>query len=175
MFLIRPSCVLFFVALIRQFFNDVDWGVLDYLIIDTPPGTADEHIVLAEFFAASKGLLLGALLVTTPQWVSLADVSKEIDFCRSTGLPILGLVENMNQFICPHCAHPCNLFGSQGGKILAERANVPFLASLPIDPKLSIIMEDSPLGKFIELLPKTDSFSKVDSIIDFFSSSASPN
>jgi len=89
-------------AMIRQFLTDVQWGYLDYLIVDTPPGTSDEHISIVESLRDHNPD--GAVLVTTPQAVALADVRKELNFCRKVGLEILGVVENMSGFVCPHCA-----------------------------------------------------------------------
>jgi Mrp family chromosome partitioning ATPase len=88
-------------AMIKQFVQDVAWGSLDFLVIDTPPGTSDEHITIVEFLSAFSPK---AIMVTTPQAVSLSDVRKEISFCRKTGLELLGLIENMSGFVCPHCA-----------------------------------------------------------------------
>ncbi len=89
-------------GLIRQFLTDVLWENLDYLIIDTPPGTSDEHISIVNYLAKTN--LLGAIIVTTPQEVALADVRKEINFCNKTGLKVIGVVENMSGFVCPKCA-----------------------------------------------------------------------
>ncbi|KAL2298731.1 hypothetical protein Nmel_014322 [Mimus melanotis] len=89
-------------ALIKQFVTDVAWGDLDFLIVDTPPGTSDEHISTVE--ALRPHQLLGAVLVTTPQAVSVGDVRRELTFCRKAGLRILGIVENMSGFVCPHCS-----------------------------------------------------------------------
>ena len=89
-------------AMIKQFLQDVCWGELDYLIIDTPPGTSDEHISVVEFLKAFNPD--GAVIVTTPQGVALADVRKELSFCKKVELPILGVVENMSGFVCPHCS-----------------------------------------------------------------------
>lgn len=88
--------------MIKQFLQDVCWGELDYLIIDTPPGTSDEHISVVEFLKAFNPD--GAVIVTTPQGVALADVRKELSFCKKVELPILGVVENMSGFVCPHCS-----------------------------------------------------------------------
>jgi Mrp family chromosome partitioning ATPase len=88
-------------GLIKQFFTDVVWEDLDYLIIDTPPGTSDEHISVVQYLKKAK--VTGAVIVTTPQEVSLSDVRKEINFCRKTETPIIGVVENMTGFVCPHC------------------------------------------------------------------------
>lgn len=90
------------VAMIKQFLQDVYWGELDYLLIDTPPGTSDEHIGVVEYLKEFNPD--GAVIVTTPQGVAIADVRKELSFCRKVKLPILGVVENMSGYICPHCA-----------------------------------------------------------------------
>ena len=87
--------------MIKQFLKDVDWGVLDFLLVDTPPGTSDEHLSIVQFLKESG--MDGAIIITTPQEVSMADVRKEINFCRKVGLPILGVVENMSGFVCPNC------------------------------------------------------------------------
>jgi predicted Fe-Mo cluster-binding NifX family protein len=116
---------------IRQFISDVDWGELDYLIIDSPPGTGDEPLSVAQTITGAK-----AIIVTTPQEVSLADVRKSISFCRTVNMPIFGLIENMSGFVCPHCAKPMELFGSGGGFKTALAMNVPFLGRLPFDPQM---------------------------------------
>lgn len=111
------------------------------MIIDTPPGTSDEHITVMECMKdvtqASK--CDGAVVVTTPQEVSLEDARKEITFCRKTGINILGVIENMSGFVCPNCAECTNIFSSGGGQILAEKAGVPLLGSLPIDPRVTML------------------------------------
>lgn len=122
-------------AMIRQFLSDVQWGELDYLIIDTPPGTSDEHISLAEFLTPLQRPP-SAVLVTTPQAISLNDVMKEINFCRQTGLKMLGLIENMSGYVCPHCSDCTNIFSTKGGESLAKREGLLFLGRLPIDTKL---------------------------------------
>lgn len=87
------------IGMIKQFLRDVDWGQLDYLLVDTPPGTSDEHLSLVSYLSESH--IDGVILITTPQEVALQDVRKEIGFCRKVGLKILGLVENMSAFVCP--------------------------------------------------------------------------
>lgn len=121
-------------AMIKQFLTDVYWQDLDYLIIDTPPGTSDEHISVIE--NVQQWNPEGAVLVTTPQGVAIGDVRREISFCRKTGVKILGLIENMSGFVCPACSECTNIFSSGGGEALANHANIPFLGRLPIDPKL---------------------------------------
>jgi Mrp family chromosome partitioning ATPase len=88
-------------GLIKQFLRDVDWEELEYLLVDTPPGTSDEHMSIVQYMKESG--ITGAVIVTTPQEVSLLDVRKEITFCKKTGVPIIGVVENMSGFICPKC------------------------------------------------------------------------
>lgn len=127
-------------AMIRQFLSDVVWGDLDYLLIDTPPGTSDEHISVAETLqqAANPD---GAVLVTTPQGVATADVRKELSFCRKVGFNVLGVIENMSGYVCPHCAECTNIFSKGGGKALAEQFNLPFLGAVPIDPQFVLMIE----------------------------------
>jgi len=125
-------------ALIKQFLTEVDWGTnLDVLIIDTPPGTSDEHLSIATYL--SKANIDGAILVTTPQDVSILDVRKEIDFCNKTKIPIIGVVENMSVFVCPKCKVPTEVFPrtNGGGEALANEFGIPFLGRIPIDPSLA--------------------------------------
>lgn len=127
-------------AMIRQFLNDVMWGELDYLVIDTPPGTSDEHITVATELQSLKPD--GAVLVTTPQEVAAADVRKELSFCRKVNFNILGLIENMSGYVCPHCQECCNVFSKGGGQTLSKQFNIPFLGSIPLDPQLIQIVEN---------------------------------
>lgn len=124
-------------AMIKQFLTDVCWEEIDYLIIDTPPGTSDEHITVMECMRDVK--CDGAILVTTPQEVALEDVRKEVTFCRKTGIKIIGIVENMSGFVCPNCQECTNIFSSGGGAALAELSNVPLLGVLPIDPRVGAL------------------------------------
>lgn len=124
-------------AMIKQFLTDVHWEDLDYLIIDTPPGTSDEHITVMECMREVK--CDGAIIVTTPQEVALEDVRKQVTFCRKTGIPIIGIVENMSGFVCPNCKECTNIFSSGGGKALAELINKPLLGTLPIDPRVGVL------------------------------------
>lgn len=130
-------------AMVRQFLTDVLWGELDYLLIDTPPGTSDEHISLAETLMknAFPGQVSGAVVVTTPQAVATADVKKELNFCTKTGINVIGVVENMSGFVCPNCSECTNIFSSGGGKVMAHDFNVRFLASVPIDPQFVLLVE----------------------------------
>ncbi|RKF63091.1 Cytosolic Fe-S cluster assembly factor CFD1 [Golovinomyces cichoracearum] len=130
-------------AMVRQFLSDVLWGDLDYLLIDTPPGTSDEHISLAETLltAVTQDQVAGAVVVTTPQAVATADVKKELNFCIKTGINVIGIVENMSGFVCPQCSECTKVFGSGGGKKMAEEFHFKFLASVPVDPQLVILFE----------------------------------
>lgn len=123
--------------MIKQFLTEVDWGdTLDYLIVDTPPGTSDEHLSLVQFLKSTYNF--AAVVVTTPQEVSLLDVRKELDFTRKVGLPVLGVVENMSAFVCPKCKVTSEIFPKNtGGAVqMAQEMNVPFLGSVPLDPSL---------------------------------------
>lgn len=117
-------------TLIKQFLKDVVWGELDYLIVDCPPGTGDELISIVQLLEGADG----AVIVTTPQDVALNDVRKSITFCREVKLPVIGVVENMSGFVCPHCGTTVDIFKSGGGERLAEEMGVPFLGRIPIDP-----------------------------------------
>jgi Mrp family chromosome partitioning ATPase len=118
-------------AAIRQFLGDVDWGDLDYLIIDAPPGTGDEPLTVAHFIKDAQ-----AIIVTTPQEVALADVRKSIRFCRQVDMEILGLVENMSGYACPKCGEILNIFGTDGGRRTAKEKGINFLGKIPLDPSL---------------------------------------
>ncbi|MEW6328167.1 MAG: Mrp/NBP35 family ATP-binding protein [Thermodesulfobacteriota bacterium] len=117
------------ISAIRQFLSDVEWGELDYLIVDAPPGTGDEPLTVAQTIPEAR-----AVIVTTPQEVSLADVRKSINFCREVNLSILGIVENMSGQKCPRCGHEILLFKSGGGEKTANEMGIPFLGRIPIDP-----------------------------------------
>ncbi|MCP4694938.1 MAG: Mrp/NBP35 family ATP-binding protein, partial [Desulfobacterales bacterium] len=116
---------------IRQFIGDVDWGELDYLIIDAPPGTGDEPLTVAQLIPDAR-----AVIVTTPQEVALADVRKSINFCKSVNMEIFGLVENMSGYTCPHCGETMDLFGAGGGERTALSAGLTFLGRIPFDPEM---------------------------------------
>lgn len=116
---------------IRQFIADVEWGDLDFLIIDAPPGTGDEPLTVAQQIPDAQ-----AVIVTTPQEVALADVRKSISFCRTVKLEIFGLVENMSGLACPHCGEKIDLFGAGGGERTATEMGIRFLGRIPIDPKM---------------------------------------
>jgi len=117
---------------IKQFVTDVSWGNLDYLIVDCPPGTGDEPLSIVQLLGNADG----AVIVTTPQQLSVIDVKKCITFCRQLNLPVLGVIENMSGFVCPHCNHRTDIFTGDGGKQMAKDFDVPFLGSIPIDPEV---------------------------------------
>ncbi|GAM88560.1 hypothetical protein ANO11243_065940 [Dothideomycetidae sp. 11243] len=125
-------------GLIKQFLKDVEWGDMDFLVVDTPPGTSDEHLSVNAFLKESG--VDGAVLVTTPQEVSLLDVRKEIDFCRKADVKILGLVENMSGFVCPKCTHESQIFKptTGGARQLAKDTGIPFLGAVPLDPRIGM-------------------------------------
>ena len=116
---------------IRQFIADVEWGDIDYLIIDSPPGTGDEPLTIAQVISDAK-----AIIVTTPHEVALADVRKSINFCKTVKMEIFGLIENMSGFACPHCGEMVDLFGSGGGEKTALAMGVNFLGRIPFDQNL---------------------------------------
>ena len=119
---------------IRQFIEDVEWGDLDYLIIDMPPGTGDEAISVVQLIPKADG----AVIVTTPQDVAVLDSRKSISFAAQTKLPILGLVENMSGFVCPHCGELTEIFGSGGGEKAAESLKIQFLGRVPLEPGVAM-------------------------------------
>lgn len=117
---------------IEQLLRDVDWGDCDYLIIDSPPGTGDEPLSVCQLISDADG----AVLVTTPQSVATADVRKSITFCRQVRMPVLGVIENMSGYTCPHCGRPSNIMKSGGGETMAREMSVTFLGRLPFDPRI---------------------------------------
>ncbi|KAI4159566.1 MAG: hypothetical protein LQ342_006476 [Letrouitia transgressa] len=142
-------------AMIRQFMSDVLWPPLDYLLIDTPPGTSDEHISLAETLlfapppttatngsASPVSKLAGAVVVTTPQAVAVSDVRKELNFCKKVGIEVLGVVENMSGYVCECCGVGTNLFGKGGGEVMAGEFGVRFLGRVPVDGQWGVLVEE---------------------------------
>ena len=117
---------------LKQLLTDVEWGDLDYLIIDVPPGTGDEPLSVAQLMPDIDG----GIIVTTPQNLSLNDVRKSISFCRQLNVPVVGVVENMSGLICPHCHKLINVFKTGGGEKMAREMGVPFLGSIPLDPRI---------------------------------------
>ena len=144
---------------VKQFMSDVQWGDLDYLIFDMPPGTGDIQLTLVQTIP-----LTGAVIVTTPQDVALADAKKGLVMFNKVNVPVLGIIENMSYYICSHCGQRENIFDSGGGKRTAEELNVPFLGEIPIDTKVRIGGDngnpivhgepDSPQGKIIQRIAR---------------------
>lgn len=118
-------------SMIQQFIGQVAWGDLDVLLIDAPPGTGDEPLTVAQSIKEAK-----AIIVTTPQEVSLSDVRKSINFCKTVKMEVFGLIENMSGFTCPHCQAVLDLFGTGGGERTASDMNVPFLGRIPFDAQM---------------------------------------
>lgn len=158
-------------GLIKQFLTDVNWGPLDCLFIDTPPGTSDEHLSIVTYLAESS--MDGAVIVTTPQEVSLMDVRKEINFCKKVNLPVIGVIENMSGYVCPNCSHEAHIFSPStgGAEAMCKQMGVPFLGRVPLDARvaaagdaglpLSQLNPDGAVGKCIddvieEILKQTD-------------------
>ena len=142
----------------KQFLGDVDWGELDYLLVDLPPGTGDEPLSIAQLIKNVDG----SIIVTTPQDVALLDSRKAVRFSRLLHIPVVGIVENMSGFSCPHCGKTIDLFKIGGGKKAALELNVPFLGGIVIDPD---IVQNSDRGlPFVEVLPDSkaaESFRKI--------------
>jgi ATP-binding protein involved in chromosome partitioning len=117
------------IGIIKQFIGEVNWKDLDYMVIDSPPGTGDEPLTVAQTVPDAK-----AVIVTTPQEISLADIRKSINFCRQVNMHILGIVENMSGLICPHCGKRIELFKAHGGREIAEKEGLTLLGTLPLEP-----------------------------------------
>jgi ATP-binding protein involved in chromosome partitioning len=144
---------------IQQFLGDVKWGDLDWLVIDSPPGTGDEPLSVAQLIPAT-----GALIVTTPQEVSLMDSRKAVAFARRLNLKILGIVENMSGMVCPHCGKRIDLFKTGGGQRAAQELGVPFLGRIPLDPQIVILGDE---GKaFIETQPQSEASQAFMDVVD---------
>lgn len=121
-------------TVIRQFVADVQWGDLDYLVVDLPPGTGDEPLSVGQVLKAVDG----SVIVTTPQEVALLDSRKSVVFSQQLDIPVIGIVENMSGFPCPHCGKEIDLFKQGGGEVAARELNVPFLGRIPIDPQIVV-------------------------------------
>lgn len=142
---------------IQQFIGDVAWGELDFLLVDCPPGTGDEPLTIAQTIADAK-----AVIVTTPQEVSLADVRKSINFCKTVDMEIFGLIENMSGFSCPHCSEVIDMFGTGGGEKTATAMQIPFLGRIPFDSNLVSCGDDgSQFNEQFADSPVTQAFANV--------------
>lgn len=142
---------------IQQFLRDVKWGELDYLVVDLPPGTGDAPLSLSQLVPLS-----GAVIVTTPQDVALQDVVKGIAMFRKLEVPIVGIVENMAHFVCPHCGERSDIFGSGGGRRLAERSSLAFLGEVPLDPDIRVGGDEGrPVVASAPNSPQAEAFRKI--------------
>ena len=121
---------------IQFFFKDVLWGDLDVLVVDTPPGTGDEHLSIMQVVQKAYGVL-----VTTPNALSVADVKKTVGYAKTLSISLLGVIENMGTFVCPHCGEATDIFGKNNGAVFAHDIGVPFLGSIPIDMAMQHALE----------------------------------
>jgi Mrp family chromosome partitioning ATPase len=156
-------------GLIKQFLSEVYWGELDFLIIDTPPGTSDEHLSIAQYLKSSN--IDGAVIITTPQEVSLLDVRKEINFCKKVEIPVIGVVENMSGFVCPKCKTETKIFAptTGGAEKMSKEMQVPFLGSIPLDPRIARASDEGrPFFENYPDSPATIAYKNIiDQILDF--------
>jgi len=145
------------IGVIKQFIADIAWTNADYLIIDSPPGTGDEPLTIAQVIPDTK-----AIIVTTPQEISLADVRKSINFCRQVHMDILGLVENGSGLTCPHCGKTIDLYKTNGGMLTAKKAGLRLLGSLPLEPDI-VTEGDNGTVEWMDKkdLPYTIGFTKI--------------
>jgi len=143
---------------IQQFLGDVAWGNLDWLIIDSPPGTGDEPLSVAQLIPAT-----GAIIVTTPQEVSLMDSRKAVAFARRLELKIFGIVENMSGLECPHCGKSIDLFKTGGGERIAQELNVPFLGRIPIDPRVVTLGDEG--QSILAVHPEAESSKAIQNVV----------
>ncbi|MFI5249460.1 MAG: Mrp/NBP35 family ATP-binding protein [Gemmatimonadales bacterium] len=139
--------------IIGQFLGDVDWGTLDYFIVDMPPGTGDAQLSLVQSTSVHA-----ALIVTTPQQVATGDALRGVKMFQRVGVPVLGIVENMSYFECPHCGKPSSIFGAGGGERLAQEVGLPLLAQIPLDPR---IVEGGDTGRPLVVAEPGSSAAKV--------------
>ncbi len=145
---------------IKQFITDVNWGELDYLIVDLPPGTGDEALTILQLIPK----ITGVVIVTTPQDVALASVRKSINMVKEMHIPILGIVENMSGFVCPKCGHAVNIFGEGGAKKAATDMEITFLGNIPIDANIT---QDSDKGlPFVVQHMKTKAAEAFTAVVD---------
>lgn len=152
-------------GMVKRFLRDVEWGALEYLVIDTPPGTSDEHLSINTLLQSGGGIT-GAILITTPQEVALLDVRREADFCRKAGIKILGVVENMSAFVCPHCTKSSEIFKATtgGGEKLAEELGTRFLGRVPLDPRIGVAGDygESPF----EVYPESEAVRAIERVVE---------
>ncbi len=146
--------------LIMEFLTKVDWNNLDYLIIDLPPGTGDEALTIAQLIRDATG----AIIVTTPSDLAGFVVKKAIMFCKEIGLPIIGIVENMSEFVCPKCGTKYYIFGKDIGRRIAKEMNVRYLGSIPLDPRINECNDKGEI--FVLKFPKSDASRRINEITE---------
>lgn len=146
--------------MIQQFIGEADWGDLDFLVVDAPPGTGDEPLSICQMAPPRSK----AIIVTTPQEVALKDVRKSIRFCKSLGMPVMGIIENMSGFVCPGCGEVYDLFKRGGGKKLALETGFRFLGEIPLDPRLVVSSDDG--RPFVLEHPASETARSFDKILD---------
>ena len=147
-------------SVIQQFLSEVAWGELDYLVIDSPPGTGDEPLSVCQLLPQADG----AVVVTTPQQVAATDVAKSLNFLQQVNYQVLGIVENMSGFVCPHCGQVTEIFSHGAGEELARKFGVPFLGRIPIDPQICAAGDaGKPFAYFYE---KTVTAQKFAAVVD---------
>jgi len=148
-------------GVLRQFLGEVNWGTLDYLIVDSPPGTGDEPLSICQLVKN----LTGAIIVTTPQDIALLDSRKCVNFLRQLSVPIFGIIENMSGLNCPYCGEKIDLFKTGGGEKAAKELNIPFLGRIPFDSR---IVETTDRGKpFVEVYPDSEAEKTINRISSF--------
>lgn len=145
--------------LISQFLSDIEWGKLELLIVDAPPGTGDEPLSMAQLVPAT-----GAIIVTTPQEVSILDVKKSVTFAKKLSLNILGIIENMSGLICPYCKAKISLFKEGGGEKIAKEMDVPFLGTIPIDPNIVESTDDGSI--YVKQFPNSPATKAIEEIVE---------
>ena len=154
-------------GMIKNFLKGVSWGELDCLLIDTPPGTSDEHISSVSFLNQCGGIT-GAIIVTTPQEVAVADVRREVNFCQKTKVPILGFVENMSGFVCPKCGKDSVVFPSahkeSAGERLSQEFGAPLLGKIPLDPRLMQSCEEG--VALADIAPDSAAVTQLNVVVD---------
>jgi Mrp family chromosome partitioning ATPase len=146
-------------AVISQFIGHTEWGTLDYLVIDSPPGTGDEPLSVIQTARPD-----GAIIVTTPQEVATFDVRKSIDFCYKLNLPVIGIIENMSGFVCPHCNQETSIFSKGGGNLMADELGIPFLGAIPIDPQF--VLRSDKGSVMVDFKSQSKTWESIVSIID---------
>jgi Mrp family chromosome partitioning ATPase len=151
-------------GMIKRFLKDVEWGPLDLLLVDTPPGTSDEHLSMQSFLKAAG--VDGAILVTTPQEVALLDVRRELDFCRKAEIPVIGVVENMAGFVCPNCKNTSEIFkASTGGATrFCKEEGIRFLGSVPLDPRIGLACDFG--ESFLDAYPESPAAKRIMEVVN---------